>query len=112
MFCPNCKYEYPEGAKICPDCGAKLVKELPPEPPHPDFEFEELTDVDSEADVSVITGMLEQEDIESFERSNLYPHSNVVMSQDPQRKRITIFVNGKKLKKAKEVLEDFKNTQK
>ncbi len=27
-FCPNCSYEYLEGIKICPDCGATLVDEL------------------------------------------------------------------------------------
>jgi len=27
-FCPNCSYEYLEGIKICPDCGATLVDAL------------------------------------------------------------------------------------
>ena len=27
-FCPNCTYEYKEGIKVCPDCGAVLVEEL------------------------------------------------------------------------------------
>lgn len=31
MFCPNCRYEYNEGVLICPDCGANLVMELPPD---------------------------------------------------------------------------------
>ncbi len=29
--CPNCKYEYVKGIDKCPDCGAELVDELPPE---------------------------------------------------------------------------------
>jgi thiol-disulfide isomerase/thioredoxin len=27
-YCPNCKYEYKDNIKECPDCGAKLVDEL------------------------------------------------------------------------------------
>jgi hypothetical protein len=25
MICPNCEYEYIDGIKACPDCGAELV---------------------------------------------------------------------------------------
>ncbi|KPL05467.1 MAG: hypothetical protein AMJ73_00720 [candidate division Zixibacteria bacterium SM1_73] len=27
-YCPNCKYEYKDKIKECPDCGVKLVDEL------------------------------------------------------------------------------------
>ena len=30
-FCPNCKYEYKEDIRKCPDCGSTLVDELPGE---------------------------------------------------------------------------------
>lgn len=29
MYCPDCKYEYEEGVKVCADCGADLVGMLP-----------------------------------------------------------------------------------
>ncbi len=32
-YCPNCKIEYDEGFRVCADCGAKLSKTLPKEPP-------------------------------------------------------------------------------
>lgn len=30
-FCPNCEYEYSPGIDVCPDCGARLVDQLPEE---------------------------------------------------------------------------------
>ena len=32
MFCPQCKSEFIEGIRICPDCEVDLIVELPPEP--------------------------------------------------------------------------------
>ncbi len=31
LFCPVCKYEYKPGMTVCPDCGEKLVENLPQE---------------------------------------------------------------------------------
>lgn len=31
-YCPECRCEYEERVKICPDCGVTLVKELPRQP--------------------------------------------------------------------------------
>ena len=31
MFCPDCRSEYVESVKKCPDCGVALVVKLPPE---------------------------------------------------------------------------------
>lgn len=30
-YCPRCEYEYAPGVETCPDCGARLVDELPEE---------------------------------------------------------------------------------
>jgi len=31
MYCPNCQSEYVAGVKMCPECGAQLVDDLPDE---------------------------------------------------------------------------------
>ena len=30
-FCPKCRWEYIEGVDKCPECGAALMEQLPPE---------------------------------------------------------------------------------
>ena len=36
MVCPECKAEYAEGIRACPDCRVPLVRELP-ETPRPEY---------------------------------------------------------------------------
>jgi predicted nucleic acid-binding Zn-ribbon protein len=107
MFCPNCGYEYGKDIKVCPDCGSKLVDKLPEEDQGtPEMETAELTEVENDMDADVIRGMLEEEGISSFLRTNVLPHSMVVLGT--KKKYGTIIVNKEDLEKAKEVLEDYK----
>ena len=48
-WCPNCKYEYKEGIKICADCGAELVDSL-----------EEIEKEEAELEASKLQEMQEQ----------------------------------------------------
>jgi hypothetical protein len=34
MYCPQCREEFQDWVKTCPDCDRPLVAELPPEPSH------------------------------------------------------------------------------
>ncbi len=110
MFCPNCLYEYKEGVTKCEDCGADLVKELPPEEEGdlPDIEVAELTEVENDIEAEALRGMLTDVGIHSFLRSNILPHSNINLSFFKRKSYGTIIVNKEDLEKAKEVLEDFR----
>jgi hypothetical protein len=33
-FCPECRDDFQDWVKMCPDCGVALVRELPPGPEH------------------------------------------------------------------------------
>ena len=41
-YCPVCKYEYRPDVDRCPDCGARLVDQLPEDPEPPDVEFAQV----------------------------------------------------------------------
>ncbi len=113
MFCPNCTYEYKEGIKVCPDCGIDLVDNLPPEDEgaDPNLETAELTDVDNDMEADAIRAMLDEEGIYSFLKTNLLPHSNVILAGIfGKQKYGTIIINKEDLEKAKEVLEDYKKS--
>ena len=70
MFCPHCRYEYLEGIRVCPDCGAALVAELPPED---EPEYIEMVTVLKTHDTSVLLlakSMLEEEGIPFFPKGD------------------------------------------
>jgi hypothetical protein len=111
MFCPGCKYEYERSVKICHDCGMKLVSRLPKEEikTNMDMETSVLTKVNSQLEGSIIESMLKEYNIECFihDYTGGYP---LHVSLDPGKAWGYIMVNKLKMKKAKEVLEDFKKS--
>jgi len=109
MFCPNCKYEYKEGIKKCPDCGADLVDALEEEEDGgmPDAEVAELCEVKDEIESDVIRGMLMDKGIHSFLRSNLLPNSRVTLHFFNPKGFGTIIINKEDLEKGKEILQDY-----
>ena len=58
-FCPNCRYEYLEGVKICPDCNLPLVPELI------DEDWVVVYTSDQEYDVQMMKDALESAEIDA-----------------------------------------------
>jgi hypothetical protein len=113
MFCPKCLYEYEKGITKCPDCKVDLVNDDPikddEEGDLPDIRVAELTDIDNEVQAQVLRDMLMQEGVHSFLRTNILPHSNITLSFFKEQKYGTIIVDREDIKKAKEVLKEFRN---
>lgn len=58
-YCPNCRYEYIDGIKICPDCNLPLVPELI------DEDWVVVYTSDQEYDVQMIKDSLQSADIDA-----------------------------------------------
>jgi hypothetical protein len=63
-YCPNCKDQYPETVKACPECGAKLVEELPFQAVPAEGEtWVEIASTGTEDEARLIQGFLDAEGI-------------------------------------------------
>jgi hypothetical protein len=64
-FCPNCRYEYSEGADKCFECGSKLVAELSPEPARalPDEPLVKVFTAEHIIEAQTVRGVLDAEGI-------------------------------------------------
>jgi hypothetical protein len=69
MFCPECKSEFIDGIKKCPECMVGLIEKLPPEqkPPKPEFvDYEEILSNLNHADIAILKLFLDREKITYF----------------------------------------------
>ena len=69
MFCPECKSEFIDGIKKCPECMVGLIEELPPEPKpaKPKFlDYAEILANPNPADVAILKSILDSKEITYF----------------------------------------------
>jgi len=70
-YCPNCRYEYEEGVETCPDCGADLVKRLPPRPRTIDEDLVSVYVAESDLEARMVRNVLEEAGIPVWEKDEI-----------------------------------------
>ena len=105
-FCPECRDEFQDWVKVCPDCNVALVKELPPLPKKEKKKDEPLAYIAS-APNEMIAGMwsdiLKEQDIPCLVR-----RSGLKVAMYPTYdERCELYVLASKAEKAKEIIAPF-----
>ena len=68
MFCPQCRYEYVEGVRVCPDCRKNLVEALEPEPEPSDVPMVPLPNLPGRVYAEMVKGILDGHGIPCYIR--------------------------------------------
>lgn len=80
-WCPNCKLEYVEGIKICPDCKTALVASLE------QYEAEELEELENEALEQAIYPGMQMELPDEETRQELYELAKKIKENPPYKSK-------------------------
>ena len=103
-YCPNCRFEYKEDVKRCPDCGARLVDKLPEEKPPESPNFVPLRNLPSRMYAQMLKEALENEGIASMIKGDEGIPLRTTTIHIPVSK-ITIWVPERDLKRAEEIAD-------
>jgi hypothetical protein len=103
-FCPNCRCEYKEGVKECPDCGTRLVDQLPEEKLPESPNFVPLRNLPSRMYAQMLKEALENEGIASMIKGDEGIPLRTTTIHIPVSK-ITIWVPEKDLERAEEIAD-------
>jgi len=103
-FCPHCRFEYQEGRKRCPDCGAVLVDKLREEETPQGINYVPLRSLPSRLYAEMLQEALEKEGIPSLIKSDdiaiTFP-SHGTTSAVP----VTIWVPAEHFKRSEEIAD-------
>lgn len=103
-FCPQCRFEYKEGVKECPDCGVSLVGELPEPSPSEAPNFVPLKNLPSRLYAQMLQEALKNEGIPSMIKGDEGIPLRTTTVHIPVSK-ITIWVPKKDMHRAEEIAD-------
>lgn len=90
-FCPECRYEYVPGVRVCPDCGVELVDELPSEEVS-DVSFVPLPDLPGRIYAEMVKGVLDEKGIPCFIRADGVSDAYRISGTGPVSRGVQLYV--------------------
>lgn len=105
-FCPQCKYEYKDDVKECPDCHVPLVAELPKQSEQKlsKEEYVGLHPLPSQLYAEMVQEALEKAGIPSVLKTDMISSGLLVKGTDVAGNRCQLFVLQKDKKRADAIL--------
>jgi hypothetical protein len=106
MFCPECRIEYVEDARVCTDCSVTLVSDLPPVPASVYVTYLTLFAPRSATELALIRGLLDAEKINYYVRNDNFGSMYIGPQIELYNKKM-IMVQDDQYKQANDMLKDF-----
>ncbi len=104
-FCPDCRYEFTEDVTTCPDCGAKLVKALPPDVEPGEVKWVLLGKVSSIIDAEMLKEALGNHEIQVIIESDIFNSALIAHGTQSAGTFAKVFVPEEYLDAAKEIFD-------
>lgn len=104
-YCPDCKYEFEEGIKECPDCKKPLVDNSPEKDQPVEVRWVLLKTLPSAIFAEMVKEALENEGIPSFIKADFFQSAFSSHGTAMPGSYATILVPENKLEHAKDILK-------
>ncbi len=107
-YCPECRYEFEEDVKTCPDCKMELMAGKPVEKPV-DRKWVILEKMTSSVMADMLKEALEENEINCLEKSDMFHSAFAMESTSIAGGTVEILVPADQLNKAKNILVQINN---
>jgi hypothetical protein len=108
-YCPECRYEFVEGIKKCPDCGAKLVEQLSPET-EISISWVKLATLSSPLEAEMLKEALANQGIQAIIQTDMFHSAFITQTTTTAGSFAKVFVPANQETKAREIYREISGT--